>query len=149
MKLLLTLYGVVLLNTNLISSFRSLYKEAPFNEDKANELLQKAEKNMSLGHLYKGYFGAVKIISAQYAFNPYTKWTLFSEGKNILESAINADKNNIELRYLRLTIQMNAPFFLGYSSQISSDTEYLTKNASGIKDEELKAIINSYLLSIK
>ena len=149
MNFLFLISAVAIFNSSEISQLRSLYKEAPNSEEKTNELLKKAEKNMALGHLYKGYYGAVKIISAQYAFNPYTKWNLFTEGKNVLENAIKADKNNLELRYLRLTIQKNAPFFLGYSSDVDTDTQFLTKNLETIKDQELKNIIKTYLNSIK
>jgi len=147
MKLLLLLFFLPLVNSDL-SSLRNLYKEASKDEAKANQLLVIADKNSSNNLVFYGYKGAAKISIAKYAFNPYTKWNLFNEGKDILESAIASDVNNIELRYLRLTIQMNAPNFLGYKSNIDSDKKFLKENINGVNDEELQSIIKNYLLKI-
>ena len=40
------------------------------------------------------------------------------KGKNHLKKCIKADNENIEIRYLRFTIQTNVPAFLGYSNSI-------------------------------
>jgi hypothetical protein len=147
MKLLLLLFFLPLVNSDL-SSLRSLYQEASKDEAKANKLLVIADKNSSNNSVFYGYKGAAKIIMAEYAFNPYTKWNLFNEGKDILESAIASDVNNVELTYLRLTIQMNAPNFLGYKSNIDSDKKFLKENINGLNDKELQSIIKNYLLKI-
>ena len=147
MKLPLLLLFFLLANSDL-SSLRNLYKEASKDKAKANKLLVIADKNSSNNSVFYGYKGAAKIIMAKYAFNPYTKWNLFNEGKDILESAIASDVNNIELRYLRLTIQMNAPNFLGYKSNIDSDKKFLKENINGLNDKELQSIIKNYLLKI-
>jgi hypothetical protein len=147
MKLLLLLFFLPLVNSDL-SSLRSLYQEASKDEAKANKLLVIADKNSSNNSVFYGYKGAAKIIMAKYAFNPYTKWNLFNEGKDILESAIASDVNNVELTYLRLTIQMNAPNFLGYKSNIDSDKKFLKENINGLNDKELQSIIKNYLLKI-
>ena len=147
MKLLLFLFFLPFVNSDL-SSLRSLYQEAPKDEEKANQLLVIADKNSSNNLVFYGYKGAAKTILAKYAFNPYAKWKLFNEGKDILESAIASDVNNVELRYLRLTIQMNAPNFLGYKGDIDSDIKFLKKNINGVNDEELQSIIKNYLLKI-
>lgn len=148
MKLFLLLFFLPLVNSDL-SSIRSLYQEASKDEAKANQLLVIADKNSSINSVFFGYKGAVKIIMAKYACNPYTKWNLFREGKNILELAIASDANNVELKYLRLTIQMNAPNFLGYKSDIDSDKEFLKKNINGVNDEELQIAVKNYLLNVK
>ena len=85
------------------------------------------------------------MIMAKYYLNPYSKLSSFSEGKSFLESSIEKDTANVELRYLRLTIQNNAPSFLGYKSKVDDDRNFLTSSLSKLKDEELKTIISKYL----
>ena len=148
MKLLFILFFTPFANTDL-SSLRNLYPEASKEEVKANKLLVIAENNSSFNSVFSGYRGVAKIILAKYAFNPYKKWNLFNEGKAILESAILLDANNLELRYLRLTIQINSPNLLGYKNAINLDKEYLTNNINSVNDEELKNIIKNYLLILK
>lgn len=147
MKFLLLLCFQLLPNADL-STLRSLYNEASIDKTKAKKLLEIAEKNSSISFVYFGYKGAAKIILAKHAFNPYTKWNLFNEGKDILESAIASDPNSLELKYLRFTIQMNVPSFLGYKNNINSDKEFLKEHNNGNKDKELQKLIKNYLLSI-
>ncbi|MFZ1704044.1 MAG: hypothetical protein WAT79_06835 [Saprospiraceae bacterium] len=144
MKLFLLLSILSWVNPEL-SNLRSLYIQSPSDESKANLLLSKIEKIKSVDKVYVGYEGAVKIVLAKFAVNPIKKWNLFTEGKSILEGAINSAPKNSELRYLRLTIQTNVPKFLGYSSQIKEDKNFLEKNVEVIKDVELQTMIRSYL----
>jgi len=146
-SLLLVLF-LSLANSDL-SSVRSLYQEASKDEAKANQLLAIADRNSPISSVFTGYKGAAKIVMAKHAFNPYTKWMLFSEGRNTLDSAIASDANNVELIYLRLTIQMNAPNFLGYKSDIESDRVFLKNNINQVNDEELQMLVKNYLLRIE
>jgi len=128
-----------------ISYFRKLFAESSTNEMMAKVLLQDGDKYSSQSIVYNGYYGAGKMIMAKYYLNPYSKLSSFSEGKSILESSIEKDTANVELRYLRLTIQNNAPSFLGYKSKVDDDRNFLTSSLSKLKDEELKTIISKYL----
>ena len=94
------------------------------------------------------YCGVGKIIMANYYFNPISKYSSFKEGKAILEAAIKADNVNPELRYLRLTIQVNAPAFLGYNKNIAMDRQYLENSLPGLEDKQLQAMIESFLKTL-
>ena len=129
-----------------LGKLRSLYNFAAENKTKAKELLTIAESRSATNTLFKGYQGAAKILMANHASYPLQKWNLFKEGKKILESAISEDRRNIELRYLRLTIQTNVPDFLGYSGDIDQDKIFLKKEIDQLADKELKQIINNYFI---
>jgi hypothetical protein len=64
----------------------------------------------------------------------------------MLESAIKADQTNVELRFLRYTIQTNVPGFLNYSSDKNLDRTFITQSLARLKDQELKKIISEFLL---
>ena len=61
------------------------------------------------------------------------------------QELINADYNNIELRFLRLTIQDNVPAFLGYNQNIKEDKDFLYNQLNNITDKDLRKRIISYL----
>lgn len=82
---------------------------------------------------------------AKHYLNPISKLKTFNNGKKILESAIEKDKLNPELKFLRLSIQENSPSFLGYHNNIKEDKLFLIKCLPTITDDELKKIITSYL----
>lgn len=98
--------------------------------------------------LKKAYSAIAEMASAQYEINPINKLASFNSGKILLENAIKLDPLNIELRYLRMCIQDNAPFFLGYNKNLKADTKYLISNLKSIKrsDLDLYSRIYSYLI---
>jgi hypothetical protein len=93
----------------------------------------------------KGYHAVIWFLWADFYVNPIKKWKCFSKGKNELEELINADYNNIELRFLRLTIQDNVPAFLGYNQNIKEDKDFLYNQLNNITDKDLRKRIISYL----
>lgn len=95
--------------------------------------------------LYYGYRGCANMVMAKHVFNPITKLSYFKKGKKILENAIQHDKSNIELRFLRYSIQTNVPSFLGYNGNIKADRSFLQQSVKSMNDAELKKIISSYL----
>lgn len=120
-------------NKTVAKQFYSEMKSVNFNSDKT--LL--------------GYKGMSNMIMAKFEFNPFSKWNYFSIGRDLLEKAINTDKNNIELRCLRLSVQANAPFFLNYSSNIKEDKKFILSAYKYVTDPDLKNRIQDFLNSAK
>lgn len=130
-----------------LSSLRKLYSEAAVKKesfDAFKTLLNKSTENTAL---LNGYRGCALMIEANYVVNPITKLNYFNKGKEILEKAIKEDTENVELRYLRFTIQSKAPGILGYSSNLKSDKEFLLKKIKTITDVTLKNNVISFLKS--
>lgn len=128
-----------------ISRVRDLFLAAARSEDKVNELLKMTEKAGKDDLVLMGYHGVARTLLAKYSINPVTKLNHFNKGKKILESALVASPNNIELRYLRLTLQENVPSLLGYSDMIEKDRAFLKEKLPGITDKQLSKMIGEYL----
>ncbi len=131
-----------------LSSFRKLYSEAANDKNKAQLLLIETGKHRLQNIIACGYYGAGKMIMARYYLNPFLKLNTFNEGKKILEASIKNDTAVVELRFLRLTIQINTPSFLGYNSDIKKDKLFLFQSVASINDQQLKTIIYNYLKTI-
>lgn len=128
-----------------IHQVRSLFEEAAVDEMVCNDLLNTLDPiNVSDPLLY-GYKGAGFMISAKYPFNPFKKLSRFNKGKRILEEAISAAGENVELRFLRLAIQNNTPAFLRYDDDIQKDKAFLKKALAGLTDAYLITQINAQL----
>lgn len=85
------------------------------------------------------------MLMAKHVINPFSKLSYFKKGRIMLEKAINTDKNNVELRFLRYTIQTSVPAFLNYSQDKKQDKEFLISSLVSLEDHELKQAINNYL----
>lgn len=99
--------------------------------------------------LKRAYYAAAEMTSAKYKLNPATKISTFNSGKKILEATILSDTANLEARYIRYTIQQNAPSFLGYKTNLSSDKFFLIKHLASLRssDPELFSSVYAYLLT--
>jgi hypothetical protein len=124
---------------------RNMYLQAPADKSAAEGLLLLLNRKTTPSTTIQGYKGAATIIMAQHTFNPYSKFRYFNNGKFLLEQAISRDNNNPELRYLRLTIQSQAPAFLGYTDNLNNDRQFLLERLPSLTDTQLKTLIVSFL----
>lgn len=132
-----------------IVKLRALYKTAAANEQQAQELLEQSEaQNYLVSPLFLGYRGAAQAILSGHGFNPARKLKLFNAGVKQLEQAIQLDPKNIELRFLRFSIQCNCPSFLNYNRMLSEDLKFIIDNLQALpsKDKAFKADIVEFLL---
>lgn len=129
-----------------ILSLRSLYQNAIESELSAIKLDAYLKTLPPNEPLTMGYMGATKMLLAKYAILPTQKYTYFSEGRQKLDAAVTANPSNLELKYLRYSIQLNSPSFLGYNKNIKEDRTALINGTSAITDHELKVKIISFLV---
>ena len=89
----------------------------------------------------QAYKGALLMKKANYVKGAASKLDFFRKGRKLLDAAVNSDPSNAEYRFIRLTIQENAPKILRYNKNIAEDKRILV---AGYK--ELHANTRSYVL---
>jgi hypothetical protein len=67
------------------------------------------------------YRGSTSAASAASVPGVNKKLQYFMNGKAELEQAVKANPGNVEIRFLRLATQVNAPAFLGYHGKVQED----------------------------
>lgn len=87
------------------------------------------------------YLGAFKTIWANHAVNPIVKLNSFNKGKKYIETAVKEDSLNVEIRFIRLSVQKNCPAFLGYNKHIDMDSKFIAAHKNSIKSGYLKKMI--------
>ncbi len=131
-----------------ISKVRQLYQIAAVSAQDAGrlkKLLMDIDSNST--DLLYCYKGAVEMVQAKYSINPMVKLESFGRGKTWIERAISRDTANLEMRFIRYSIQRNLPVFLGYRDALVKDRRFLLVHIVGARDEELKNMIVNYLKS--
>lgn len=73
----------------------------------------------------------------------------FIEGVELLEFAIKKQPNNIEARFIRLSIQENTPKLLKYKAKIPEDKHFILSQFKQVRDNHLKLHIKDYILQSK
>ncbi|MGV3527919.1 MAG: hypothetical protein ACO1OO_03415 [Flavisolibacter sp.] len=125
-----------------IAVVRRLYVQAPAEEEKCQALLQMVNGYSPANNpTLAGYKAAATMIMAKHTFNPFSKLSHFNKGKNMLQQSIAADNDNLELRFLRYSIQKSAPSFLGYRGELAADENFLKTNLPSLQDAVLRQMI--------
>lgn len=115
---------------------RSAYPIAVKDKELCSTLIQELSVQAPMEEtehaLLLAYRGGFQTIWANHVFSPMAKLRTFNQGKENIERAVSIDPDSPEIRYIRLSVQKNAPGFLGYRGAIEKDTEFLRNNQERI-----------------
>ncbi|HVW96869.1 MAG TPA: hypothetical protein VHA56_12945 [Mucilaginibacter sp.] len=89
-----------------------------------------------------GYEGALLMRKAGKVLIPAQKLKYFKSGRIKLETALQADNDNAEFHFLRLTIEEHAPKIVRYHSDIENDKAIVQKKFKGLPETVQRAIID-------
>jgi len=102
-------------------------------EDGALKLYELLEKpDLSKDPLLLAYRGAASAASAGSVSGVRMKLEYFKRGKAELEKAVSLKHLDAEIRFLRLATQVNAPGFLGYTSDIKNDKSIIINTLTSV-----------------
>src|SRR5690606_18080 len=130
-----------------LDDLRAKYRTATTNATVCKQQLSKVKAIRTPDPLQQAYIGAYFAVWAKHADAPLTKLNSFKRGKKDLEEAVRRDKDNPEIRFLRLTIQYHAPRMLRYKDNIRADCAFIIKHYQQISPLQLKDNIKAFLLS--
>lgn len=88
--------------------------------------------------LLSGYKGILLMAEGKHRTNLFTKAAPFNEGKALLDGAIQAQPTSVELRFLRLSVQVNVPGILRYSANKTEDRAFIEAHLHEVKNEQLR-----------
>jgi len=77
--------------------------------------------------LLNAYMGTLEALKAKHAWNPYYKIKYLNDSEKTFKGAVSNDPHNIEIRFMRFSIEHNVPKFLGYNKNLVVDREEMIK----------------------
>lgn len=89
-----------------------------------------------------GYEGALLMRKAGLLKKPKERLGFFKQGRIRMESAILADPDNPEFRFLRLAIEEHAPRIVKYHSDIEKDKALVVKDFNSLAPAVRRAILD-------
>ena len=147
MKLLI---AIVLLSTtapeSTVKELRKHYALVGVNEGHVIEMFN-LSKNAD-DPLVLAYAAGAEMASAQFKFSPIAKLSAFNSGKAKLEPIVIAHPEKTEIRFIRYTIQLKCPAFLGYNKALKTDRSFILNQMPILRqtDTELYKYILAFLL---
>lgn len=134
-------------DTTNLDVVRANYYKVVSDKKMCKQMITELEKTKNNSATHLAYLGGLQTIWSNHVFSPISKLNTFKEGKKNIEQAIENEPNNAELRFIRLSVQKNAPSFLGYKSSINEDTEFIKKNTDQISSDILHKNIKTLLIN--
>ncbi len=132
-------------DTPEISEVRNAYRQASDSEAIAVQLHgDLVTVSRTSDPVLLAYKGAATTLMAKHATTIKEKKKYFKEGKDNLEYALAKDPNNIEIRFIRLSVQENAPKITGYRKNRNEDKAFLLEHLTKVKDRALKRYLKEF-----
>ncbi len=129
-----------------VEQFRQHYPSARTNATVCEKQIAVIDGLETFSPLQRAYAGAFYAVWPEHLQSPLKKLNAFKKGKNYLEQAIKEDPGNIEIHFLRLTIQYNAPAMLGYNTNKEEDLKIVLDKYKNLKTPTLRDNIKDFLL---
>lgn len=107
------------------TEIRQLFVNASTSETALNNLNSSTQNQKN--DFEKSYYAASLMIGAKYEKNNITKLKNFKKGADILDGIIAIHNDNMEYRFIRYSIQKNAPSILRYNAEINEDKALIQK----------------------
>ncbi len=146
----IALFVSMAVNAQDVNRLRAVYPEAVENAEINAGLYDELEGvSASSKAILAAYKGAVSTIKAKFAKSRKDKKDYFKDGVSLIESAIVAEPSNIEIHYLRLSVQENSPRFLGYHKNIEEDKQFIMSNYKAVSSSALKEAIKNFVMNSK
>lgn len=97
------------------------------------------------------YYGAYEALVAKHSINLYTKYKFIKQGLEKITKAIKLEPQNLEYRFLRLSILHHLPYILGYNDLLYEDInitiQLLQKEDYSIVNKNTQIGIIAFLLN--
>lgn len=99
------------------------------------------------------YIGTLEALKAKHSWNPYNKLKFVALSQKTLKTAISREAENLEIRFMRFSIQHYTPSFLGYSKNLDEDRRMIVKQfrhrSFGVIDSALLHNIARFMIDSK
>lgn len=106
-----------------LKKIREDYIASISDSKKADALCNQLQSIKNPDALILAYLGSAQAIKAKHAWNPVNKIGFLKQGFNTINQAVIKEPGNLEVRFLRFSLQFYVPSFLGYSKNIDADKD--------------------------
>ncbi len=104
-----------------INNVRSAFHKSINDKKAAETFYTSMNRNKSTDPLMLAYLGGSKAMMAKHVWNPVSKLSYLKGGLSNLNRAISSNSDNLEIRFIRFSIEHYIPSYLGLSSHLEND----------------------------
>lgn len=129
-----------------IHEIRHEFYQSTLDYQYAFPLYDKLYKIRNPNALELAYMAATQAILAKPGWNVFKKFGYLRQSRNTFQKAIERNMNDLEIRFLRLSVEHHIPRYLGFSKHIVHDKQVIIENIEMFKEKELPKEISDYII---
>lgn len=129
-----------------LEDLRENYRVAVSDKEVCREMMKQLEQQPQ-SNVHLAYWGAFQAMWAKHTTNPLEKLRIFNKGKRNIDKAASGSPGNIEIIFIRHSVQKKSPGFLGYKDNVEADSLFLSRNLNNITSLVLKKMIAQLLIN--
>ncbi|WP_316801873.1 hypothetical protein [Pedobacter nototheniae] len=141
------------LSNKEIAGLKTNMVKAVENSRLTDSLFKKLDALPDKTALITAYTGTLEALKAKHSWNPYNKIKYVSRSLKTMNKAIAMDKENMEIRFMRFSIEHFTPSFLGFSKDLDVDRKEIVKHyqnrSFGNTDEDLVKNVAKFMIDSK
>jgi hypothetical protein len=97
--------------------------------DKSDKLFTELHKQLPDHPLVTVYYGSLRLLEAQHTWALWKKNSLSKQGVQLMDSAVSAAPDALEVRFVRAATDRSLPGFFGRKQQLQSDLDLIVQRA--------------------
>ncbi|MFL6463949.1 MAG: hypothetical protein ACJ73N_06020 [Bryobacteraceae bacterium] len=118
-----------------IRQAKDLYYQGIYGDkvagEKSDKLFAELHKQLPNDPLVTVYYGSLRLLEAQHTWALWKKNSLSKQGVQLMDSAVSAAPNDLEVRFVRAATDRSLPSFFGRKQQVQSDLNFIVRRAQG------------------
>lgn len=115
-----------------IHEIRKSFHSALLDHEKIESFHTFIESNNDSSPTNTAYLAMAKALMAQKAWNPIDKYIYLREYQKLIANAIETDSLNLEIRFLRFSVEYHVPDWLGFSQNLDEDKDFIKANSKKV-----------------
>ena len=128
-----------------LNEIRNEYFYASFGSDLISAYNEKIESIEKRTAIVIAYDAAAKAVMTRTTWNWFKKLEYLNQSRKLFIEAIKKDPQNVEIRFLRFTVEDRIPSYLGYSDHMDEDKEIILKHLSNYDSKGINPEITNFL----
>lgn len=117
-----------------------------FDKQQIMSFHEKMEQLQNPEPLILAYQGVSEALMAKVRWDPFRKLSHLSDAREMLDEAIERDANNIEIRFLRFSLEYHVPSILRINEHLVEDKQVMLTNLRLLDQFELNDDMVQYIL---
>ncbi|MEQ8241003.1 MAG: hypothetical protein RIA69_17430 [Cyclobacteriaceae bacterium] len=131
---------------NQLIKVRKSFHEAVLDAQRIDEFKILSDTLSDQIPVFLAYKAVSHALFAQKAWNPIDKLTHILKFQNLINHAVSADPTNLEIRFLRFSVEYYVPSWLYSEKHLIEDKDYFIHNAERISALNFDPFFTRYIL---